>query len=137
MHILCEQYGVGTLSQQVLREGGGTTYMVESVDEKYLLKVIRNAFARTARQSIAIMRYLENQNFSVPQTVLTKDGLPMLEVELDGQNVMMVLQKYIDGKEPDLKLRAEEVGALVGRLHKLLNGYPEELVLQGYAFFVG
>lgn len=56
---------------------------------------------------------------------------------MDGQDVMLVLQEYIDGKEPDLKLRAEEVGALVGQFHKLLNGYPDELVSQEYAFFVG
>lgn len=112
--ILQKNYGIEALSLQLLREGGGTTYTVESADEKYLLKVIGNAFARTARQSIAIMRYLENQDFPVPQTVLTKDGLPMLEAELDGQNVMLVLQKYIDGKEPDLKLRGGGCWSLSG-----------------------
>ena len=135
--ILREQYNLETASLQFLRDGGGTAYIVKNADRKYLLKVVGNAFARTAHQSVAIMRYLEDQEFPVPQTVLTKDGLPMLEAELNGQNVRMVLQKYIDGKEPDLKLRAEEVGALVGRLHKLLNDYPGELVLQEYTFFVG
>ncbi len=46
------------------REGGSHTYIVNG-KTKYLLKVIGSAFSDTARQSVSIMRYLEENGFPV------------------------------------------------------------------------
>lgn len=137
LNILHEQFNLKGVTLKFLRNGGGMTYTVEDSERKYLLKMIGNTFERTARQSVAIIRYLEAHDFPVPRTIMTKDGQPMLETDFDGQKAILILQEYIDGKEPDLKLRAEEVGALVGRLHHLLREYPEKLISQEYTFFIG
>ena len=137
LNLLRKSYDIGAVSLEFLRDAGGTTYTVEGAEGRYLLKVIGGAFEGTASQSVPIMRYLEQQGFPVPETTLTKEGQSVLEAELDGQRTQLILQTFIDGEEPNRKLRAEEVGALVGRLHALLNEYPGELGSQDYAFFIG
>ena len=136
LEILRERYGLTRVALRFLREGGGQTYLVEGA-EKYLLKVIGLAFAATARQSVSVTRYLEARGFPVPRTLLTQSGEALLTASLDGEDRLIVLQEYIEGEEPDLTARAAEVGALVGRLHDLLEQYPHPLVELDRQFFIG
>ena len=62
--ILAVNYGIMSPSLEFLREGGSHTYIVNG-KTKYLLKVIGSAFSDTARQSVSIMRYLEENGFPV------------------------------------------------------------------------
>ena len=136
MEILRTHYGITHASVQPLREGGGQTFLVEGASS-CLLKVIGTAFRETARQSVSVMRYLEENGFPVPKTVLTRSGKALAEASVDGEDRLIVLQEYLSGDEPDLPARASEAGALVGRLHSLLNRYPEALVDRGKQFFIG
>ena len=136
LEILQTHYGMKNISLRFLREGGSHTYMVEG-ERKYFLKVIRNAFAKTSRQSVSVMRYLEAQDFPVPRTILTQSGEALLETSIHGENRLIVMQEYIDGEEPDMETRAAEVGELVGRLHDLLERYPGKLVNHDRLYFIG
>ena len=136
LNILRTHYGLDGVSLQHLRDGGSSTYLVEG-KEKYFLKVIGAAFEKTARQSVAIMVYLERCGFPVPKTILTCGGEALLAISVDGEDRLVVLQEYIDGDEPDLEAKAAQVGALVGQLHKLLAQYPEQLVTRDRQFFIG
>ena len=69
--ILKEYYGIEAPSLEFLREGGTHTYIVNG-KSKYLLKVIGSSFSKTARQSIFMMRYLEESGFPVHAIILTK-----------------------------------------------------------------
>lgn len=60
----------------------------------------------------------------------------MLEVCDEEQEYLLVLSEYIEGKEPDLCVRAEKVGDLTGRLHRLLLDYKGTTIERGYPFFV-
>ena len=71
--ILLSRYGIRTSSLRFLREGGGTSWLAEG-DGTFFLKEVGPAFAGTARQSVSVMRYLEERGFPVPKTVLTADG---------------------------------------------------------------
>lgn len=136
LEILQTHYGMKNISLRFLREGGSHTFMVEG-ERRYFLKVIGTAFAKTSRQSVSIMRYLEAQDFPVPRTILTQSGEALLETSIHGENRLIVMQEYIDGEEPDMETRAAEVGELVGRLHDLLERYPEKLVNHDRQFFIG
>ena len=136
LEILTTAYGLENPSLAFLREGGGHTYIVSS-REKYLLKVVGSAFLDTARQSVAIMRYLKENGFPVPRILLTKDGAAAYESAADGEEALIVLMEFIDGDEPDLRETASEVGALVGRFHRLMARYPAEPVSHGREFFIG
>ncbi len=134
--ILTEKYEIESPSLEFLREGGSHTYAVNGKN-KYLLKVIGSAFSDTARQSVSIMRYLEENGFPVPKTILTKSGEAVFETEVEGEKNLIVLMGFIDGDEPELENCASEVGGLVGRFHQLMEKYPEEAILKGKEFFIG
>lgn len=134
--LLRERYGREDLSLRLLREGGGQTYLAEG-GEKLLVKVIGPAFAATVRRSAAVMRFLEERGFPVPKTVPTRSGEAMTELSADGGNRLVTVQEFIEGDEPDLTKRAEDVGALVGRLHVLLGQVPGPLAEHGKPFFIG
>ena len=134
--ILKSNYGIESSSLEFLREGGGHTYIVTGKN-KYLLKLIGPAFSDTARQSAAIMRYLEGNGFPVPETILAKSGEAVFETEADGEKKQIVLMEFIDGDEPELEKCASEAGRLAGRFHQLMEKYPEEPVSKGKEFFVG
>ena len=133
--ILALNYGIESPSLEFLREGGATTYIVNGRSE-YLLKVIGSAFSDTARQSASIMRYLEENGFPVPKTILTNSGEPFFETEIDGEHKLIVLMEFIAGDEPELETCPTEAGAMVGRFHQLMEKYPAELVLHGKEFFI-
>lgn len=135
--ILTLNYEIESPSLEFLREGGGHTYVVNGRENKYLLKVIGAAFSDTARQSMAIMRYLEENGFPVPKTILTKSGEAFCEAVAGDEKNLIVLMEFIDGDEPELEKHAFEVGELVGRFHQLMEKYPEEAVSKGKEFFIG
>ena len=134
--ILTVNYGIESPSLEFLRYGGAVTYIVNG-SVKYLLKVIGPAFAKTAKQSVSIMRYLEAKGFPVPKTMLTKSGEAFFETEIDGEKKLIVLMEYIDGYEPELETCPAEVGAMVGRFHQLMGKYPDEIVSHDKEFFIG
>ena len=134
--ILRSEYGIRTSSLRFLREGGGTSWIAEGAGA-FFLKEIGPAFAETARQSVSVMRFLEKRGFPVPKTVLTRDGSALPEIRTAGETRLLLVQEYIEGDEPDLEARAEEVGTLTGRLHDLLEEYPGELLPRGKEFFIG
>ena len=134
--ILTSEYGIESPSLEFIREGGGHTYVVNGKN-KYLLKVIGSAFSDTARQSVSIMRYLEENGFPIPETILTKGGEAIFETETEGEKKLIVLMEFIDGDEPNLEKCASEVGGLVGRFHQLMEKYPDEAVPKGREFFIG
>ena len=134
--ILTEYYGIENHSLEFLREGGTLTYIVNG-RTKYLLKVIGSAFSKTAKQSVSIMRYLEENGFSVPKTILTKSGDAIFETEVEGEKKQIVLMEFIEGDELEFEKCAFEVGGLVGRFHQLMEKYPSELASRGKEFFIG
>ena len=136
LEILTTGYGIEKPSLTFLREGGGQTYLVSGT-EKYLLKVVGSAFLQTARQSVSILRYLEETGFPVPKIRLTRSGAPAFETAAEGEETLIVLMDFIDGDEPDLLKTASEVGALAGRFHRLMEAYPAEPVARGKDFFIG
>ena len=134
--ILAENYGIEAPSLEFLREGGSHTYIVNG-KRKYLLKVIGSSFSDTAKQSVSIMRYLEENGFPVPKTILTKAGDAVFETEDEDDKKLIVLMEFIDGDEPELKTYAAEVGDLMGRFHQLMDKFTIEPVSRGKEFFIG
>lgn len=133
---LKENYDYKILGIDFLRNSGGTTYIVNGEEQKFFLKIAGKAFQDNIRQSVDIVRYLSSKGFSVPAIIETKSGMSVLETHDEGQEYLLVLYEYIDGKEPDLCACGEKVGELVGRLHKLLLDYKGTLVERDYRFFV-
>jgi len=140
VELLHTQYGLENVTLEFLREGGSKTYIVNG-EKKYLLKVIGSAFFATAKQSVLVTRYLEENGFPVPKTILTKTGEAIVEVSDSGDSepYLVLLQEFVEGEEPNLEKpeTAEKVGALVGKLHCLMESCPVQPVLRDKQFFIG
>ena len=138
LQYLQSQYDLKNATLEFLRGGGCKTYIVND-KRKYLLKVIGSAFFSTAKQSVPIMQYLQEKDFPVPETILTKTGKAFVEVLDDKEPCLLLLQEFIEGEEPNLEEaeNAEKVGALVGKLHCLLEGCPVKPVSRDKHFFIG
>lgn len=129
-------YSPNIESVEFLRDGGCTSYIVIGKDQKYLLKIIGSAFLETIKQSIDLMRYLKKHSFPVPEIINTTEGQPYI-CEIDnGRENMYVLYEFIDGKEPNIDEKAEEIGELVGKLHRTMQNYTGKLTVRDKAFFI-
>ena len=135
IELLKTEYGIENAALEFLRETGGRVYAVKG-EKKYLLKLIGKAFADNARRSVAVTRYLEQNGFPVPKTVLTGSGEAVAEVFAEDEDRLIMLQEYIEGDEPDLTVRAAEVGELVGRFHCLMEKYPGGTVTRDKYYFI-
>lgn len=133
---LKENYDYKISGIDFLRHSGGTTYIVNGEKQKFFLKIAGKAFQDTIRQSVDIVRYLFREGFPVPDIIETKSGMPMLEIHDEGQEYLLVLYEYIDGKEPNLCTCGEKIGELVGRLHKLLLDYKGTLIERDCRFLL-
>lgn len=134
--ILQENYEVLLTGIEHLTESGGTIYLVEGRERKYLLKAAGKVFLNTIRQSVDIMCFLADRSFPVPEVIRTKWGTRMLEGTEEDEEYLFVLFEYIDGKEPDLCRRGEKVGELVSWLHKLLLSYQGALIKRDFRFLM-
>ena len=122
---------------EFLRDSGGTVYIVNSGEQKFLLKIAKKAFRDTICQSVDILSYLLENQFPVPAVIRTKSEACMLEVMEEGQERLFILYKYIEGNEPDLRLCGEKVGEMAGQFHKLLPAYQGKMEERGFPFFIG
>ncbi|MBR4823613.1 MAG: phosphotransferase [Spirochaetaceae bacterium] len=138
IQLLQTQYRLENISLEFLREGGCKTYIV-NCGKKYLLKVIGNAFKDTAKQSVLITRFLEESGFPVPKTILTESGEAIVELSADEEACLILMQEFIEGEEPNLEEAetAGKVGALVGKLHSLMEHCPVQPVFRDKDFFIG
>lgn len=132
LELLNQNYDISIESVKFHRKGGCTSYIANSGKEKYFLKVIANTFSNTAMQSISIQQYLIENDFPVPEIILTNES----KLYFIYENHLFVLYEYIDGAEPDLDKNAEKVSQLVGELHRLMSNYRGELTAHNKAFFV-
>lgn len=134
--ILQQNYEVSVEDIEFLRESGGTTYIVRGEDRKFLLKAAGKVFWNTIQQSVDVMCFLAERSFPVPAVIRTKWGTRMLEGVEEGEDYLLVLYEYIEGKEPDLRLCGEKVGNMVGWLHKMLLSYSGALIKRDFRFFM-
>lgn len=132
LELLQKNYDINIDSLTFNRKGGCVSYIVNSGNEKYFLKIIDNAFLDTAIQSIDIQQYLIKNDFPVPKIVNTKDSSPYFIYD----NQLFVLYEYIEGVEPNLDNDAEKIGKLVGKLHELMSSYSGKLTTHNKEFFV-
>jgi Ser/Thr protein kinase RdoA (MazF antagonist) len=133
---LRDHYSKDIESVDFLRDGGCTTYIVIEKYEKYLLKIIGSAFSDTIMQAIDIMIYLRKHDVPVPKIINTEKGKPYIYAMDNGSEYLYVLYEFVDGKEPDIDDKAEEIGELTGKLHLLMQNYTGNLIVREKPFFI-
>lgn len=132
LELLQKNYDININSIIFYRQGGCLSYTVKSGNDKLFLKIISNAFIKTAIQSIHIQEYLKKSNFPVPKIICTNDN----KLYLENDNQLFIMYEFIESMEPNLDDNAAKIGELVGKLHKLMSSYGE-LTTHNKEFFVG
>jgi Ser/Thr protein kinase RdoA (MazF antagonist) len=133
LNTLNEHYPMRFDKYEELRDGGSTSYAVFSGRDKYFLRVIKPAFFDTAVKGADIQAFLHSKGFPVPHIICTKNVLPYAQT--GGE--LYVLYEYIEGEESDPEQDAEAIGALVGKLHRIMKDYRGGLVKRDRRFYIG
>jgi len=109
LKILNEHYPICFDKYEQLRDGGSTSYVVFSSDDKYFLRVVKPAFFDTAVKGVEIHVFLQNKGFPVPPVINTKSETTYVK----GQNEFYILYEFIEGSESDPEQDAEAIGAMM------------------------
>lgn len=136
LDVLHKAYNIKFKKVKLLRKGGCVSYCVYGENSKCFMKIIPPAFIDTVKQSLDILKYLEEKEFPSPRVILAKNGLPYIEAdELNGKTYI-VLFEFIEGEEPDEGENVEAIGALVGKLHRIMGEYKGNLQMRHKDFFI-
>ena len=136
LEILKTYYKINIITVEFLRDVGGISYIISDNNQKYLLKIIKQAFINTCKQSIDIMIYLANQDFPVPKIIRTEDEKPYVITDENGIEIVYVLFEFIEGREPELGEKIEEIGELTGKLHVFMKKYDGKLTVRDRSFYI-
>ncbi len=117
---------------ELLREGGNATYAIYTAHDKFFLKSIGTAFQDTFQQSVEINLYLQQNDFPVPHIFMTSDNGPFIKFG----TYYFVLYEFLEIIEIDMDKDAEEVGALIGKLHHIMNSNSSKLVVHDKLFYI-
>lgn len=122
---------------EFLRDGGSMAYAAYANGHKFFLRVTKPAFYDTVLPSTDIHVYLLERGFPVPPIVFTRGNLPYVQVNGGGGKHFYILYEYIEGREADASLDAEQAGALAGRLHGTMKACTRPLVKRDKHFYIG
>jgi len=122
-------------SLEFVRDSVSMAYIARAGGEKYFLRHVKPVAvdqAQHARQGVDIQVFLQGRGFPVPPVIRTGSGAPC--VEAGGR--LLILYEYIEGGEVDPCRDAEALGALVGRLHQVMKGYPGALIRRDRHYYI-
>ena len=108
---------------EFVRESVSMAYIAFTGSERYFLRCVKPFGMEQARPGVDVQVYLQNRGFPVPPVILTNEGAPCFEA--DGR--LYILYEYIEGGEVNPARDARALGALVGRLHRVMRDYPGPL----------
>ena len=131
--ILNQNYSIDFTRLELIRDVGSTAYAAFSEENKYFLRVIKPAFFDSAITGADIQAFLLLQGFPVPPIVFTIENLPYVK----RNDTLLILYAFIEGDNADPEKDAEEIGALVGRLHHAMKSYTGKLIKRDKHFFIG
>jgi Ser/Thr protein kinase RdoA (MazF antagonist) len=77
---------------------------------------------------------MKNQ-FPVIPIVLAKNNAAYVETNINDERKIFILYEFIEGEEPNPE-NTEEVGELIGKLHRIMENYSGELPLRDKHFFI-
>ena len=73
----------------------------------------------------------------MPPVLYTRDGSPCVWAEGEKGKRLCILYAFVQGEEANPEQDAAQLGALVGQLHQLMQGYPRPLVKRDKHFYIG
>lgn len=119
------------------REMIGEVYYAEGRGCRYVLKIYRSFKTADALQSVRILDYLQANHYPAASVLRTIRGESHLLLKYRGEWCPAVLYSYIGGDTPDGVAEAARIGQQTGELHKLMQGYPDQLIQRTRTEYIG
>ena len=154
LEMLRQNYSITFSRAEIFRENGfgNTTYTVygaerssglelpsyaTSTEKVYFLKAIHlpKTEMETATASMDVQVYLLENKFPVIPIVFTNDDAAFVCATEHDKEYIFVLSDFTKGDEPPFRL-LEKAGALVGKLHRVMKGYPGRLPVRDKSYFI-
>lgn len=135
--LLNESYELQFSRIELIRDSGSEAYAAYTDGGRYFLRTVKPAFFDTAAPALDIQLFLQQQGFPVPPVLYTRDGSPCVWAEGEKGKRLCILYAFLQGEEADPEQDAAQLGALVGQLHQLMQGYPRPLVKRDKHFYIG
>jgi Ser/Thr protein kinase RdoA (MazF antagonist) len=130
------KYSISVEKFELLRDGGSISYSGIFEGKKFFLRIIKPTFFDTAVNAVEIQTFLQYKNFPVPPIVSANDGSHYIKEERKDGCYLYVLYEYIEGEETDPKQDANEIGALIGKLHSAMKDYRGSIVKRDKHFYI-
>lgn len=118
------------------REMIGHVYICEGGGKRYVLKRYRPIETENALRSIEILQYLKQQDYPVVTIVPTRSGASHCMMDTPQGPSVGILFDYLDGPEPERDAEVAAIARQVGRLHQVMEAYPQPLLRRGKDFYV-
>ena len=136
MNIVNRAYRLRCEAVCLHREVVGTVYYVTCADKRYVFKLYRSSNTEDAFYSVNVMHYLKLNDYPVATLCPDVNGDLSIKINTPDGECAGVLFEFIEGTEPDLTTKYPEKGQQIGRLHHLLETYPQTIRHRGKAFYI-
>lgn len=117
-----ETYALHVGQMDMHRELIGQVYILQSGQQRYVLKLFPRHKTADALHALGILDFLTQQEYPVVSVVRTREQ--MSHTLLPGDGRVAALFHYVEGTDVDGNLEAEPIGEQTGQLHKLMERYP-------------
>ncbi len=135
-NLLNKHYPLKFEDTHLHRDMIGSVYFVKSHNKKLVFKLFRHFHTKNALQSIDIIQYLKNLNYPVVSIVPTIENNLYIKIDTEKGECIGILYDYIDGIEPNIETDITDIGLQIGKLHQLMDKYPNPLIKRGKAFYI-
>jgi Ser/Thr protein kinase RdoA (MazF antagonist) len=129
-----ETYALHICQMEMHRELIGQVYILQSGQQRYVLKVFPRHKTADALHALGILKFLEEQEYPVVSIIRTREQTSHTLLPGDGR--VAVLFHYVEGADVDGSLEAESIGEQTARLHKLMERYPGTLLHRTKAEYI-
>lgn len=123
--LLREHYGIAVLSARRLPLGTANCYQVETDVGSLFLKEFQSNFkAEDLIREVQLSRFLSDSGIPTTRFLLTRTEAPYIR----HRDRLICLEEYIEGEAygyevfPDMMM--PELSRMLGRIHRVLRGYP-------------
>ena len=136
LKIVNASYPVNGKQMCLHRDMIGHVYFIDSQDRKTVLKLYRSFNTDNALHTTNILQYLRQNDYPAVSIVATNNSEMSIFIDAPEGRSVGILYDYIEGTTPDIKTEIENIGLQLGRLHKLMEEYPHQLINRTKSYYI-
>lgn len=121
-------YQINIENVKLHRDMIGRVYFLQNEEKKYMFKIFPSFKTDDALQTIRILDYLKAKSYPVVSVIRTVQNDSHIVLSSQNGSCVGILYDYVEGTTPDGNIEAKSIGTQIGKLHNLMERYPEKLI---------